>query len=823
MEASPGSAPATEEDFSLVKRMSIALGFGGAAEGGGAAAAAAASAGAGADDEPSVFKRMSTAVGGAADAVQAAVANVTGSDDAEGPIKTEGQCLRDGPSCHSAAAYAALAGGAPLAFCDKTTLMPPRFAEEGLASEEGCAATTLNALFADAAAKAPDAVALQVERPCPPLVKGSPPPPALPLAEWKKWTFAEYYAETRVAARAFMALGLERFEGVNIFGFNSPEWFMGEMAAIMAGGVAAGIYPTDTPDQVEYKSRHSAASIAVVEDEAKLAVFAACKANLPALRAIVVWNPLDAAALKDFDGVKVVAWSDLAALADGVPEADLDARIAAQEPGHVCTYIYTSGTTGNPKAVMISHDNIIFESSCVLHHLPFLGAEASDEERVISFLPLSHVAGMMVDIITPLVLTAKRPGTMSVGFARAYDLKAGSVGDRLRAIRPTLFLGVPRVWEKIAEKMKAVGAATKGLKKKVSTWAKGLGLEYQRACQMGGSGETPFGYSMAESVVLSKVKAALGLDACKFGFTGAAPISTDTLEYFGSLGIQINEVYGMSECTGATTFSTDAAHVWGSCGWTAAGMEVKIFQDGGSTNVECPAAASLFAPTEAEQGEVCFRGRHIMMGYMANPDLGKEHVAEIEKKTAEAIDGEGWLHSGDKGCMDARGMLRITGRYKELIIGAGGENIAPVPIEDQIKKLCQGVSNVMMIGDKRKFNVALVTLKAKGATGELPGGDELDGDALKLAEGVTTISAAVKSEAAIKAITDAIVATNADGAACPSNAAKVQKFTILAQDFSSSTGELTPTLKTKRSVVEKMNAAAIEKVYASKETFVPTF
>ena len=586
------------------------------------------------------------------------------------------------------------------------------------------------------------------------------------------------------------------YDGVNVFGFNSPEWFMGEMAAIMAGGVAAGIYPTDTHDQVVYKSHHSAAVIAVVEDEAKLETFRRAKAQLPKLKAVVVWAPLDAAALKDFDGVKVVAWSQLAGLAEQVSDADLDARIAAQEPGHACTYIYTSGTTGMPKAVMISHDNIIFESSCVLHHLPFLGAEASDEERVISFLPLSHVAGMMVDIITPLVLTAKRPGTMPVGFARAYDLKAGSVGDRLRAIRPTLFLGVPRVWEKIAEKMKAVGAATKGLKKTISTWAKAKGLAFQRNCQLGGSGEMPFGYSLADKVVLSKVKAALGLDACKFGFTGAAPISTDTLEYFGSLGIQINEVYGMSECTGATTFSTDAAHVWGSCGWTAAGMEVKIFQDGGSTNVECPAAASLFAPTEAEQGEVCFRGRHIMMGYMANPDLGKEHVAEIEKKTAEAIDGEGWLHSGDKGCMDARGMLRITGRYKELIIGAGGENIAPV------------------------------TLKAKGATGEKPGGDELDGGALELLPdgNPTTISEAVKNAAFIKAITDAIVATNNDGSVCASNASKIQRFTILKQDFSVESEELTPTLKTKRGVVEKMNAAAIEAVYAykGKDAFVNT-
>lgn len=161
-------------------------------------------------------------------------------------------------------------------------------------------------------------------------------------------------------------------------------------------------------------------------------------------------------------------------------------------------------------------------------------------------------------------------------------------------------------------------------------------------------------------------------------------------------------------------------------------------QEGGSF-VDCPRADDIFSPSEESQGEICFRGRHIMLGYMANPDLGEEHVAEIKKKNEEAIDKDGWLHSGDKGCMDARGMVKITGRYKELIVTAGGENIAPVPIEDNVKKLCGAISNIIMIGDKKKFNVAVVTLKAKGAEGEDPGTDELNGAALELCEGVSKI------------------------------------------------------------------------------------
>jgi len=295
------------------------------------------------------------------------------------------------------------------------------------------------------------------------------------------------------------------------------------------------------------------------------------------------------------------------------------------------------------------------------------------------------------------------------------------------------------------------------------------------------------------------------------------------LEYFGSLGIQINEVYGMSECTGAVTWSVDSCHVWGSCGWAVPGVEVKVFRTGRKRNVECPPAQDPMHPTEEEQGELCYRGRNIMMGYLANPDLGQEHVDQIKKKTNDAIDSEGWLHSGDKGCVDSRGMFRITGRYKELIIGAGGENIAPVPIEDNVKSLCAGISNFIMIGNQRKYNVSLVTLKAKGATGEQSGSDELDGAALTVSPGIRTISGASRDKKWIETIKQAIVSTNNTGSCCPSNASKIQKFTILPRDFSIEGGELTPTLKTKRSVVDKKYKPIIDKMYntASKDPYVP--
>jgi len=234
---------------------------------------------------------------------------------------------------------------------------------------------------------------------------------------------------------------------------------------------------------------------------------------------------------------------------------------------------------------------------------------------------------------------------------------------------------------------------------------------------------------------------------------------------------------------------------------------------------ECPRTNDIKNASEAEQGEICFRGRNIMAGYMANPDLGEEHMAEIRKKTEDAIDKNGYLHSGDKGCRDNRGLFKITGRYKELLIGAGGENVAPVPIEDNVRKLCPAISNIMMVGDKKPFNCALVCLKTVGATGELPGSEMLDDEAKM--DGVETLTAASESEAYISMLAQAIEATNKDPVVCPMNASKIQKFTILPSDFSVSTEELTPTFKLKRNVVYDKYSIAIDAMYASKETFVP--
>merc|ERR1712127_352372 len=443
-------------------------------------------------------------------------------------------------------------------------------------------------------------------------------------------------------------------------------------------------------------------------------------------------------------------------------------------------------------------------------------AATTEEERTLSYLPLSHIAGLLLDFFTSVSVAALTPSSNPVFFARPYDLKVGTIKDRLSIARPTVFLGVPLVWEKMADKIRAIGLATTGLKKTISTWAKAKALEHAENLLLGCSGAVPNMHCLAMKV-MKAVKGAVGLDACKYALTGAAPIRVDTLKYYGSLGIYINEAYGMSEASGIVTISTDQAHQWGSCGWVVPGCEVKCFKvDPSDLNkkIEAPAAPTLGATEDEFMGEICFRGRSIMNGYLACKDFGEKHVAEIQKKNAETIDAEGWLHSGDKGLKTVAGMVKITGRYKELIIGEGGENIAPVPIEDSVKGLCDAVNECMMIGDQRKYNVAFMTLKAVGANGENPGTDNLDAAAKNVNPAVTTISQAMNDPKWIETITAAITATNSNTKIVPNNAFKIQKFCILPNNFSEEMGELTPTKKLKRAIVEAKYKQMVDKMYS---------
>jgi long-chain-fatty-acid--CoA ligase ACSBG len=460
-------------------------------------------------------------------------------------------------------------------------------------------------------------------------------------------------------------------------------------------------------------------------------------------------------------------------MAMGTDDQDIQGRIDAQKPGHCATLIYTSGTTGPPKAVMCSHDNITWTGRRVKDWIKF-----APGDRIVSFLPLSHIAAQMLDIHGPIQFAG------SVHFADPKALK-GSLATTLKRVQPSIFFGVPRVWEKIAEKIKAAGKQSKGLKKKIAMWAKNKGALMAKAKQYKSKSPRPGCYGCANKLVFSKVKGMLGLNKVKACFTGAAPIGRDVLDLFAALDVPILELFGQSESSGPATTNTPELWKIGTIGVPLDGTHMYI---------------------EPETKEIVYTGRHIFMGYLKMPE-----------KTKETIDDRGYLHSGDQGHIDEDNFVRITGRIKELIITAGGENIPPVLIEDEIKVDAQALSNVMVIGDKQKFLTAIYTLKQKMTEEGAPDpSGELEGDAVALMKecgsDAKTVAEARECDKVKAALQTALDAANSRAT---SRAQKIQKFQILPEDFSVPGGELGPTLKLKRPVVAEKYGDVIRGLYGA--------
>ncbi|XP_068446102.1 long-chain-fatty-acid--CoA ligase ACSBG2 [Clinocottus analis] len=600
----------------------------------------------------------------------------------------------------------------------------------------------------------------------------------------KSLNYREYYQTCRTAAKSFMKLGLQRYHGVGILGFNSAEWFIADIAAILAGGFAVGIYTTNSPEACQYVADNSKANIIVVENHKQLQKILQIEDKLPHLKAIIQYKD----ALKE-KRPNLYTWAEFMELGRDEPDAALDAVVSGQKPNQCCTLIYTSGTTGQPKGVMLSHDNITWTALATSRHVGLTDATSS-QEVVVSYLPLSHIAAQMVDIWV----------TMRVGGATYFaqpDALKGSLVNTLKEVRPTAFMGVPRVWEKMQEKMKSVGAKSSTVRRKLAAWAKDVGLQTNLAKmnQSGAAGRAPLSYQLAKKLVFKKVRKALGLDRCSKCYTGAAPITKDTLEFFLSLDVPLYELYGMSESTGPHTISVFDAFKLTSCGKEIPGCKTKLHN-----------------PDEEGNGEICFWGRHVFMGYLNMPE-----------KTEEALDAEGWLHSGDLGKHDQNGFLFITGRIKELIITAGGENIPPVPIEDAVKDAVPLISNAMLIGDKRKFLSMLLTIKCQLNEESGDPEDELTPEAIELCKKLGSNAKRVSEiagghdRAIHAAIQEGINRVNKEAS---SNAQRIQKWIVLDRDFSLTGGELGPTMKLKRPVVVKMYKEQIENFY--KELASPT-
>jgi long-chain acyl-CoA synthetase len=576
-----------------------------------------------------------------------------------------------------------------------------------------------------------------------PAIKDKPGDYVKEAGQWVSTTYANYYSETLQAAQALVHLGIPVDGKISILAFNRPEWIIADLAAMMIGGVPAGIYQTCSSEEVQYIINHSESKVVFVENKLQWEKVKKEEKNLPLLETIVVMR---GTTIKDD---RTITWEEFLALGDNVTPEQVFERLNNIEPSTPATFIYTSGTTGPPKAVMLSHDNITFTADLAVQIVTLNEGDCS-----VSYLPLSHIAEQMFSIHGPI--TATTP----IYFAESLD----KLPENLKEIQPTVLFGVPRIWEKFHAGVVSKLSEATGIKKHLVQWALNVGRAKNSIHNRGK--KIPMRlmvqYKIANRLVYSKIKPALGLGNARMCISGAAPIAPEVLEFFSGLDLVIYEVYGQSEDCGPTTFNRPGATKFGSVGPAVPGVSVKL----------------------TDQDEIIVKGRNVFLGYYKDEEATKATIKD------------GWMYSGDLGKKDDDGFYTIVGRIKEIIITAGGKNIAPKNIEAALKNIPL-ISQAVVIGDRRKFLSALVTLdeeesKRWAASNDSSTEDLCDNDALQK-DLMSQIQRDVNSRFA--------------------KVEHIRKFTILPRELSIDEGELTPTLKIKRRIVNENWNDTIDAIY----------
>jgi long-chain acyl-CoA synthetase len=560
--------------------------------------------------------------------------------------------------------------------------------------------------------------------------------------EWVSKTYTEVGEIVRKLSLGLIELGIEKGDKVAILSNTRPEWTYFDFAALSAGAIVVPIYQTNSPQECQYVLENSDAIAVIVEDDEQLEKIRGIRGDLPKLEHVIRMTG------RSSDALSLGELSERGATGS---DADWEERYSSVTPDDICTFIYTSGTTGPPKGCVISHGN--YRSMLdMVHSVSVLD---SDEVTYL-FLPLAHSFALLIQF-----------GTFDLGAALAYwERDPLKILPNLSEVRPTYFPSVPRIFEKIYTTATAAVEKEGGLKKTVFDWAVGVGRRVRRLERQG---KRPgpllaLQHWIADKQVLSKIRGLFGGNL-KLAVTGAAPINPEILEFFDASGVLILEGWGMTETSTAATIATPDDFKFGTIGKPFPGCEVKI----------------------ADDGEILAKGPNIFQGYYKNPEA-----------TAETL-VDGWLHTGDLGEFDSDGYLKITGRKKDIIITAGGKNITPANLEGEIKQHPL-VSQVVVIGDRRPYLVAVVTLDPEEAA------------TYARDRGLPADLAAVAANDDVRESIEAHVEKINQKFA---RVEQVKKIAILPADFSQEGGELTPSMKVKRSVVSDKYADEIEALYAN--------
>lgn len=563
--------------------------------------------------------------------------------------------------------------------------------------------------------------------------------------EWKDISYGELGDKVRLVAQGLASLGVSKGDKVALLSENRPEWGMSDFGIQATGALVVPIYPTLISKQIEYILQNSGAKISIVSNAEQADKITPLFQSLPELELIVVMDDDN----KSSNG-KIISFSELLGKGKSYGESNenwYQENLDNIDINDVMTIIYTSGTTGEPKGVLLTHKNLLSNIEGVTEIIPL-----SENDKFLSFLPLSHVFERMGGNFLPYAIGA------TVAFAESIEKVADNMGE----VHPTVMTSVPRLYEKMHTKINVAVEAGSPVKRKLFRWAFKVGDEFQKASKSGNVGVgLKFKHGLAAKLVFSKIETRLG-GKLRFFISGGAPLSKEIGEFFSYAGITIIEGYGLTETSPVICAGRLDSIVFGTVGPPLNNVELKI----------------------AEDGEILSRGPHIMAGYYNN-----------EEATKEVIDDDGWFHTGDIGELDDAGRLKITDRKKNILVTAGGKNIAPAPIESLLI-MSPLIEQVLLIGDRRKFISALIAPDFQNLPAAV--GDEN-----------SSPEELVKNPAVLKIMEEEIDRLLVD----LSSYEKVKQFILLPRLLTIENGEITPSLKIKRKIVIEKFAGQIDAMY----------